>query len=167
MEPLNAAIPAAGHCVDARAIPVWRWSAALTLTPVVIAALVWAVGATVAGAPAAIVLWIGWVLLFAAAVAYVWKYPPARHHHLRYRIDEVGITIRDGVIWRSWSALPRVRIQHTDVSQGPLQRRYGIAALKLYTAGSRFTRVDLPGLEHAVALALRDELQQHCGDDAV
>jgi len=153
--------------VDARAVPLWRWAAAMTLAPAVIAASVFLLGATIAGSPAAIVLWVGWMLLLAAAAAYVWKYPPARHRHLRYRIDEVGITIRDGVFWRTWSALPRVRIQHTDVSQGPLQRRYGVAELKLYTAGSRFTRIDLPGLEHAVALALRDELQRHANDDAV
>ena len=153
--------------VDARAVPLWRWSAAIAFTPVVIAASVFVVGATVASSPAAIVLWIGWALLLAAVAAYVWKYPPARHRHLRYRIDDVGITIRDGVFWRTWSALPRVRIQHTDVSQGPLQRRYGVAELKLYTAGSRFTRIDLPGLEHTVALALRDELQRHATDDAV
>jgi uncharacterized protein len=153
--------------VDARAVPLWRWSAALTFTPVVIAASIFVVGVTVAGPPGASVLWIGWALLVAAVAAYVWKYPPARHRHLRYRIDEVGITIRDGVFWRTWSALPRARIQHTDVSQGPLQRRYGVAELKLYTAGSRFTRIELPGLEHAVALALRDELRQHATDDAV
>jgi len=153
--------------VDPRAVPVWRWSAAMTFAPVVIAASVFVLAATVAGSPAAIALWIGWALLLAAAAAYVWAYPPARHRHLRYRVDDVGITIRDGVFWRAWSALPRVRIQHTDVSQGPLQRRYGVAELKLYTAGSRFTRIDLPGLEHAVALALRDELQRHVSDDAV
>jgi membrane protein YdbS with pleckstrin-like domain len=99
--------------------------------------------------------------------AFVWKYPPARNRHLRYRLDDVGITIRAGVFWRTWSALPRVRIQHTDVAQGPLQRRYGVATLKLYTAGSRFTRIELPGLEHGVAIALRDELQRQAGDDAV
>lgn len=153
--------------VDARAVPVWRWSAAMSFTPAVIAASVFVVAATVAGSPAAIVLWIAWMLALAAVTAYVWKYPPARHRQLRYRIDDVGITIRDGVFWRTWSALPRVRIQHTDVSQGPLQRRYGVADLKLYTAGSRFTRIELPGLEHAVALALRDELKRHVDDDAV
>lgn len=153
--------------VDARAVPVWRWSTALTLAPAVVAGFVFAVGATVARSPAAIVLLIGWMLLLAAVAAYVWKYPPARHRHLRYRIDDVGITIRDGVFWRTSSAVPRVRIQHTDVSQGPLERRYGVAELKLYTAGSRFTRIDLPGLEHGVALALRDELKRHANDDAV
>jgi membrane protein YdbS with pleckstrin-like domain len=155
------------RAVAERVVPVWRWSAAIGFTPPVIAASVFVVGATVASSPAAIPLWIGWALLLAAVAAYVWKYPPARHRHLRYRIDDMGITIRDGVFWRTWSAVPRVRIQHTDVSQGPLMRHYGVAELKLYTAGSRFTRIDLPGLEHAVALALRDELQQHADDDAV
>lgn len=153
--------------VDPRAIPVWRWSAAMALTPVVVGASIFVVGATAARVPAAVALWIGWLALVGAAVAYVWKYPPARHRNLRYRIDDVGITIQDGVLWRAWSALPRARIQHTDVSQGPLQRRYGVAELSLYTAGSRYTRIDLPGLEHAVALALRDELQRHADDDAV
>jgi membrane protein YdbS with pleckstrin-like domain len=153
--------------VDPRAVAVWRWSAAMTFTPLVGAASVLVVSASIARSPGALVLWIGWLLLLTAAGTYVWKYPPARHRHLRYRIDDVGITIRDGVLWRTWSAVPRVRIQHTDVSQGPLQRRYGVAELKLYTAGSRFTRIDLPGLEHAVALALRDDLQRSANDDAV
>ena len=126
------------RAVDPRAIPVWRWSAAMTFTPVVIAASVFVIGATVARSPAAIVLSIGWTLLLAAVAAYVWKYPPARHRHLRYRIDDVGITIRDGVFWRTWSALPRVRIQHTDVSQGPLQRRYGVADAQAVHGGQPF-----------------------------
>jgi uncharacterized protein len=159
--------PELDRAVDPRAIPVWRWSAAMAFTPAIIAASILVIGSTLARSPAAFAVWIGWALLLTAAAAYVWKYPPARHRQLRYRIDDVGITIRDGVFWRSWSAVPRVRIQHTDVSQGPLERRYGVAELKLYTAGSRFTRIDLPGLEHAAALALRDELQRHAHDDAV
>jgi membrane protein YdbS with pleckstrin-like domain len=153
--------------VDPRAISVWRWSAALSLVPVVLVALIPAIGTTATRSPEAIAFWIAWALLLTAAVVYVRNYPPARHRHLRYRLDDVGITIRDGVFWRAWSALPRVRIQHTDVSQGPLQRRYGVADLKLYTAGSRYTRIVLPGLEHTVALALRDDLRRRADDDAV
>ena len=64
-------------------------------------------------------------------------------------------------------ALPRVRIQHTDVSQGPLERRYGIGTLKLYTAGSRHTRIELPGLNHDDAIALRDALLAEGGGSGV
>ena len=153
--------------VDARVIAVWRWSAAFAFTPVVIAATVFVIGANAARSAAALAFTLAWVVLIALAAVYAWQYPPARYRQLRYRIDDVGITIRDGVFWRDWSALPRARIQHTDVSQGPLQRRYGVADLKLYTAGSRYTCIVLPGLTHAAALALRDELQRRASDDAV
>jgi membrane protein YdbS with pleckstrin-like domain len=153
--------------VDPRAVFVWRWSAAIAFTPVLIAASVVLLGATAAGSPAAVFISVAWLLLLAAMCIYVWQYPPARHRNLRYRIDDVGITIRDGVFWRAWSALPHARIQHTDVSQGPLQRRFGVADLKLYTAGSRYTCIVLPGLEHGAALALRDELQRGADEDAV
>ena len=153
--------------VDPRTIAVWRWATALPFIPILTVASFATVAATVAGAPAAKVLWIALPLLFTMVATAVWRYPPARYRHLRYRLDEVAITIQDGVFWRTQSALPRVRIQHTDVSQGPLQRRYGVATLKLYTAGSRFTRTELPGLEHAVAVALRDQLQRQISGDAV
>jgi membrane protein YdbS with pleckstrin-like domain len=153
--------------VDPRTIAVWRCVTALAFTPAIALVSLAAIAATATRSPEAIAFWIAWPLLLALMAAFVWKYPPARYSHLRYRLDDVGITIRAGVFWRTWSALPRMRIQHTDVSQGPLQRRYGVATLKRYTAGSRFTRIELPGLEHGVAIALRDELQRRAGADAV
>jgi membrane protein YdbS with pleckstrin-like domain len=155
------------RAVDPRVVSVWRWSAAMAFAPVAIAASVFVVSAAVAGVPVVSVFALAWALLLGGALGYVWKYPPARYRQLRYRIDDVGITIRDGVLWRASSALPRMRIQHTDVSQGPLQRRFGVADLKLYTAGSRYTCIVLPGLEHGVALQLREELQRRADDDAV
>lgn len=155
------------RAVDPRVVSVWRWSAAFAFTPIVIAASLFVIVVAVTRFTAAPAFAFAWVALVAAVSAYVWKYPPARYRQLRYRVDDVGITIRDGVLWRTSSALPRVRIQHTDVSQGPLQRRYGVADLKLYTAGSRYTCIVLPGLEHGEALALRDELQRHADEDAV
>lgn len=87
-----------------------------------------------------------------------WLWPSISYQHLQFGVDETGIAIHSGVIWRSRIAVPRIRIQHTDVSQGPLQRRYGVGTLKLYTAGSRHTKIDLHGLAHDDAIALRDAL---------
>jgi uncharacterized protein len=156
-----------GQPVDPRAIIVWRFTTALGFAPPLAAVSIAAIATTAAQSPAAIAFWIAWPLLLSTVIVAVWRYPPARYRHLRYCIDDAGITIRDGVFWRTQSVLPRLRIQHTDVSQGPLQRRYGIATLKLYTAGSRFTRIELPGLEHAVAVSLGDRLQRQTHDDAV
>jgi membrane protein YdbS with pleckstrin-like domain len=49
-------------------------------------------------------------------------------------------------------------VQHIDVAQGPLERRYGLATLSIYTAGTEYARVDLPGLTYARAVDIRDRL---------
>lgn len=105
--------------------------------------------------------------LLVAGILLSWFLPPAWYRRLRYGVDDTGIAIRRGIFWRSRIALPRIRIQHTDVSQGPLQRRYGVGTLKLYTAGSRYTKIELPGLEHEAATDLRDELLREGHGDAV
>lgn len=103
--------------------------------------------------------------VIALGLLFAWYWPLARYRRLTYGVDELGLMIQEGVWWRVQIALPRVRIQHSDVSQGPLQRRYGLATLKLYTAGSRFTKVELEGLRHEEAIALRDTLlsRSHAG----
>jgi membrane protein YdbS with pleckstrin-like domain len=146
--------------VDPAVISVWRWHAALTTLMLTIAASALSVPL---GA-----LWPTLPLLVAIAGALVaWRWPPLSYRYLRFGIDDTGIAIERGVIWRSRIALPRVRIQHTDVSQGPLERRYGIGTLKLYTAGSRHTRIELPGLNHDEAIALRDALLAQGGGSGV
>jgi uncharacterized protein len=145
--------------VDERAITVWRYRG-LVWVLVSIAAFVTALMSTpvrtLLVAPA--VWWVLGLAVAAVGLLLAWHWPRAMYRHLAYRVDDIGIAIDSGVLWRSQTALPRVRIQHTDVTQGPLQRRAGIATLKLYTAGSRFTEIQLPGLGHADALALRDRL---------
>jgi len=89
------------------------------------------------------------------------------HRHISYRVDGQGIEIRKGVFWRAVISVPRSRVQHTDVSQGPLERGYGLGTLVVYTAGTDYARVELPGLDHATALRIRDHLLPREGDDAV
>lgn len=137
--------------VDSAIIGVWRWQAA-------IATLIVAVP-TLALSPSIPLLWpLAPALVVIGGSLLTWWWPTLAYRHLRFGVDETGIAIERGVIWRSRVALPRVRIQHTDVSQGPLERRYGIGTLKMYTAGSRHTMIDLPGLRHEDAIALRDAL---------
>ena len=54
--------------------------------------------------------------------------------------------------------MPRSRVQHTDVAQGPIQRRFGLATLTVHTAGSDAAQVHLNGLEYQDALVIRDYL---------
>jgi membrane protein YdbS with pleckstrin-like domain len=114
------------------------------------------------------------LLIFVAAAALsallAWHgqaWPEKEHRHAAYKVDEAGIEIRSGVFWRRIVNVPRSRVQHTDVSQGPIERRYGLATLLIYTAGTDHARVALHGLDHAAALRIRDHLLPGSSDDAV
>lgn len=146
--------------VDPAIIGVWRLQAAIATLFVTVATAVFSLPVPALWPAVPLLVFLGGALL-------VWRWPPLSYRHLRFGIDDTGIAIESGVIWRSRIALPRVRIQHTDVSQGPLERRYGIGTLKMYTAGSRHTRIELPGLNHDEAIALRDALLAEGGQSGV
>ena len=109
------------------------------------------------------VLWCATVLLL-AWLAQIW--PAIEYRYFRYSLDDDGIEIRCGVVWRKLIRVPRSRVQHIDVDQGPLERRHGLASLSIYTAGTEFAKVDLPGLRHSRAIEIRDRLLPGRAKDA-
>ncbi len=68
------------------------------------------------------------------------------------------LEIHRGVWWRKVITVPRSRVQHTDVTQGPLERRYGLATLVIHTAGTHLSTVRLNGLAKGTAESVRDLL---------
>ena len=96
-----------------------------------------------------------------AAVTAFWTFwatwwPKVRYPYIRYRTDENGFTIRRGVLWRGVTSIPKARVQHTDVVQGPIQRRFGLGTLVIHTAGTQDASVSLSGLPYDTALPIRD-----------
>lgn len=115
-------------------------------------------------------VWTVFLLGLLAAGPLVWLaavWPSLSYRHYSYRIDEQAIEIRSGVFIRRVTTVPRSRVQHTDVGQGPIERRFGLGTLVVYTAGSHFARVGLPGLEYGTAVATRDMLLPGGGADGV
>jgi len=94
--------------------------------------------------------------LAAAILGYAW--PPLEYRRTRWCVGEEGVEIKRGVVYRHIIFVPRTRIQHTDVSQGPIQRRFDLASFSVHTAGSHQPEITLDGVTHATALALRDHL---------
>ena len=74
--------------------------------------------------------WVWWLILwFIGTCTLAWlfqRWPAIAYRHWSYRIDREGILIRRGVYWRNVINVPRSRVQHTDVVQGPLERRHGL-----------------------------------------
>jgi membrane protein YdbS with pleckstrin-like domain len=108
-----------------------------------------------------------WAPLTALLAWQTFRWPQIEYRYWRYRVSGGGIEIWSGVVWRQAVAVPRSRIQHIDVAQGPVERSYGLATVSVYTAGTEYSRVELPGLDHGVALALRDALLPRDDERAV
>lgn len=171
-EPAAGATP--GDSGDERRLdPAWVTLSRISgWVKVAVLAVPWAIGAAVAallGVPASrfAVLFGGLALLLVALAVRAQLWPRLAYRHTAYRLSSRGIEIRRGVLWRSVVNVPRSRVQHTDVSQGPLERGFGLATLIIHTAGTEHSRVTLPGLAHADASAVRDRLAAVDGDDAV
>lgn len=108
-----------------------------------------------------------WILLTAGIAWLSYAWPVLEYRHTSYKLDSQGIEIRSGVVWRAVTNVPRSRVQHIDVSQGPMERSYDLGRLIIHTAGTDHSRVELPGLNHHAAFSLRNHLLPGGSDDAV
>lgn len=76
-----------------------------------------------------------------------------------YMLRADDIVFRKGILWQRMIAVPYGRMQLVDITQGPLDRAFGVSQLKMVTAAAT-TGVQIPGLTQAAAEALRDTLIQ-------
>ncbi len=90
--------------------------------------------------------------------------PKKQHKHAGWCLTHNGLEIRHGIWWRNQISVPLARVQHTDVHQGPLMRRFGLAKLTIHTAGTENSAVALNGLNFEVAMRLRDALVESRGE---
>lgn len=156
--------------LDPRIVHV-RQIVGLVTSGVMAAGAVLALGAlAVATRPSWSLIGLGagaWLLGSALLTWWLWTWPSKAYGYAAYRLDADGLEIRRGVIWRAVINVPRTRVQHTDVSQGPIERSHGLSTLIVHTAGTEHAQVALPGLSREDALALRDQLLPRDGRDAV
>ncbi|WP_407352974.1 PH domain-containing protein [Luteimonas sp. R10] len=111
---------------------------------------------------AAVVAWVS-LTLFAIWLGH------KKYRYTHWLLDDDGFALRRGRLWRSETRVPGSRVQHLDISRGPLERRFGLATLVIHTAGTRQSAVTVPGLDAGDAERLRDHLAQrveHDDDDA-
>jgi membrane protein YdbS with pleckstrin-like domain len=173
-DPSREALPSVADDVERALHPasltLSRISAGIAATVLGLASLI-ALGvvqvASSMPAPVGILALTGWLVLVGLLAVWSIGWPVLAYRRTSYRVDEQGIQIRRGVLWRTVSSVPRSRVQHTDVSQGPLERSFGLATLIVHTAGTHNASVSLGGLEHQVALRIRDHLIEGGEGDAV
>jgi membrane protein YdbS with pleckstrin-like domain len=105
-------------------------------------------------------------LVVGALIVFGWWHAGAAFARYRVRVLDDGVMVERGVFWRSQTFVPGARIQHTEVNQGPLDRRWGMAKLVIHTAAAGLASVAAVGLYRDDAIAVRDRLLDR-SDDAV
>lgn len=66
---------------------------------------------------------------------YIW-YIGAYYKSLDYRIEPDGVKANRGVFWRKKTTVPYRKITNVDITQGPLERLYGLSTIHVQTAGA-------------------------------
>jgi membrane protein YdbS with pleckstrin-like domain len=99
----------------------------------------------------AAVVWSAWTVVLAILLTWPIIAFPKRG----YVVRDKDILFRKGIVWRSVTAVPFNRIQHVETSNTPLDRKFGLATLQLFTAGGSSGDLKIDGIEASVAEQLR------------
>lgn len=86
--------------------------------------------------------------------------PRRRYNRWGYDMSEGQIQIIRGYLFYTDTIVPFNRVQHIDVSQGPIERLFGLSSLVLHTAGTHNSTVVLPGLRRETAEDMRDSIRE-------
>ena len=72
-----------------------------------------------------------------------------------YLVKEHDLSFGCGVIFKRVSIQPFTRLQHIEITRGPMERAFGLATLKLFSAGGPLNTLSIPGLLLEQAETLR------------
>jgi membrane protein YdbS with pleckstrin-like domain len=131
------------------------WTATSALIFLVIGAIISGLLSIAIGASAFVL-----ALLFLALGAF---YGSKRYSNWGFEVRDDHLYIEHGVLKKTYSMVPFVRVQHIDTDRGPVDRLLGLSTLRVYTAGSKGADIKIPGIEREKA----SELQKKLRDSAI
>ncbi|HVF37727.1 MAG TPA: PH domain-containing protein [Sphingomicrobium sp.] len=92
--------------------------------------------------------------------------PDRVYKRLGYAIDGRLLRTVRGWLFHVDTIVPFVRVQHIDVTRGPVDKMFGTASLVVHTAGTHNSIVTLPGLSPERATQIRDAIRSEIRADA-
>jgi len=102
----------------------------------------------------------GWVVLVAVGAVHA----AFAHRIWGFELADDALFLVRGVVTRTDTSVPYVRVQHVDTTRGPVERAAGLASVVVYTAGTRGADITIPGLEPERATELRERLRDLAGE---
>jgi len=94
---------------------------------------------------------VGIVFLF----LFIYLFPALRYRRWRYEIFEQEIYIQHGIMIRTRTLIPMIRVQHVDTEQGPILKKFQLATVSISTAAGKHI---IPALLEEDASHLRDRI---------
>ena len=91
--------------------------------------------------------------------------PQRIYRRLHYGLGDRLLQVLRGWMFHSDTIVPFVRVQHMDVTRGPLDKLFGTATLVIHTAGTHNSIVTVPGLAPARAEEIREIIREHVRTD--
>jgi uncharacterized protein len=92
--------------------------------------------------------------------------PDRIYRRLGYAIDGRLLRAVRGWLFHTDTIVPFVRVQHIDVTRGPIDKIFGTASLVVHTAGTHNSVVVLPGLSPERASEIREAIRGEIRADA-
>jgi membrane protein YdbS with pleckstrin-like domain len=91
--------------------------------------------------------------------------PRRIYRRLGYRLTDRLLQSVRGWLFHVDTLVPFVRVQHIDVTRGPLDKLFGTASLVVHTAGTHNSIVTVNGLAPDTASQIRDTIREHIRSD--
>ncbi len=135
------------------------WTGRAALSGLVLAALVVVADRLFVSVPVGFIV-AGWVALVALGATHA----VLAHRIWRFELQDDALFLVRGVVTRTDTSVPYVRVQHVDTTRGPVERTAGLASVVVYTAGSRGADITIPGLRPERATELRERLRDLAGE---
>ena len=145
--------------LDRRFVNVLRWRGAVQSLVLLAAAGVGELILADRGLPNGLA--VGPVLVVALWLTFV--APARKFAYWGFALDEGELQVAHGWLMRVHTIVPIGRVQHIDLSQGPIERACGVATVVLHTAGTDHSRVAVPGLSRDAAEGVRDRIRAAIG----
>jgi membrane protein YdbS with pleckstrin-like domain len=92
--------------------------------------------------------------------------PQRIYARLGYRLTDRLLQSVRGWLFHVDTLVPFVRVQHIDVTRGPLDKMFSTASLVVHTAGTHNSVVTVHGLAPDTASHIRDTIREHIRTDA-
>jgi membrane protein YdbS with pleckstrin-like domain len=147
--------PPPRHHLDPRARTVWRISGVIyTVIALIIVLVVGYVLLRFTELSPVLVIGAGALLVLLTATE-IWPEPDVKWRHWRYEIGDQEVDLQSGWFIVTRTLVPMAQIQHVDTRRGPLERRFGLATVVLYTAAGSS---EIPALDDETAGEVRDRI---------